>query len=149
MHFCALMKFRKSMKIDKIFEKFAISSIWFIFLAILTIFWSKMDPFWDRFSFDLLTFSFFFSMSRQQKSTFFYHIRNSATPWFFLKITWISFDFHQNILEIQFKIMINFVQFFAAEILIFSISEFRKMQKNTQKNVKESLRKKVTFFPKN
>ena len=91
----------------------------------------------------------FFNESRQQKSTFFYHIRNSATPWFFLKMTRISFDFHQTILEIQFKIMINFVQFFADEILIFIISEFRKIQKNTQKNAKESLTKKVTFFPKN
>ena len=34
-------------------------------------------------------------------------------------------------------------------IFIFSISKFRKIQNNTQKNVKESFRKKVTFFPKN
>ena len=48
----------------------------------------------------------------------------------FLKMTRISFDFHQIILEIQFKIMINFVQFFADEILIFSI---RKIQNIGQK----------------
>ena len=45
--------------------------------------------------------------------------------------------------------MINFVQFFADKILIFIVSEFRKIQKITQTNVKESLTKKVTFFPKN
>ena len=58
-------------------------------------------------------------------------------------MTRISFDFHQTILEIQFKIMINFVQFFA---LIFIISEFEKIQKNTQKNVNESLTKKSDIF---